>query len=135
MMQNFYVSTKKEEELVDITHSIQDIVSQAKIKTGLCNIYVPHATAALIINENADPNIRTDIIKALGEAVKKHPWLHDRIDNNAHAHIKSAILGPSVSVPIKDSELMLGTWQNLFLAEFNGPRKRKIIITVIKDAL
>ncbi|MBW2972634.1 secondary thiamine-phosphate synthase enzyme YjbQ, partial [Candidatus Woesearchaeota archaeon] len=100
-------------------------------KDGLCNVYVPHATAAIAINENADPNITLDIIEALDKMVREGGWRHDSIDNNAAAHIKAAIIGPSETVPIENGRLQLGRWQDIFLCCFDGPRKRRIIVTAI----
>jgi secondary thiamine-phosphate synthase enzyme len=128
----FTISTTKRQELVDITSKVEEPVKKSGVKEGLCNVYVPHATAAVMINENADPNIQFDIIEALDKMVKEGGWRHDRIDNNAAAHIKAAIIGPSETIPIKDSQLTLGTWQNIFLVELDGPRERKVIVTTVK---
>ena len=133
-MKEFELTTKKPEELVDITSQINEIVAQSKIKQGICNVFVPHATAAITINENADPNITLDILDALDNLVKKGVWRHDQIDGNAHAHIKAAIVGSSRTIPISQSRLALGRWQDIFFCEFDGPRSsRKVIITVIED--
>src|SRR5262245_64670701 len=87
---------------------------------------VLHSTAAIVVNETDDPNIGADLIRALDRAVPEHAgWLHDRIDDNAHAHIKAALLGPSELVPIADGDLLLGTWQRILLVEFDGPRRRR----------
>lgn len=134
MLKEFTVQTKSRIELVDITSGVKAVVRDSKIRNGLCCIYVPHATAAVTINENADPNLQSDILKVLNRIVPKNDsYLHDRIDNNADSHIKAAIMGPSETIPVKDSELMLGTWQDIFLAEFDGPRMRRVIITVLGD--
>jgi len=100
----------------------------------MCFIYVPHATAAVTINENADPNITKDIIKAINKIVPEHDnYLHDSIDNNAAAHIKSTLIGVSTAIPISSGHLQLGTWQDIFLCEFDGPRShRKVIVEIIK---
>ena len=92
----------------------------------------PHATAAITVNENDDPNIGTDFLRALAKMVPEHDgWLHDRIDNNAAAHIKSALVGPSVTIPVIDGKLALGTWQNVFFCEFDGPRReRRVIVSI-----
>ena len=95
-------------------------------------VMVRHSTAAIVINEHDDPNIGTDIIKALDRAVPDHAgWLHDRIDDNAHAHIKAAILGPSELLPIRDGDLVLGRWQRILLLEFDGPRKRQVHVEIL----
>ena len=96
-------------------------------------VFTPHATAAITINENDDPNIGVDLIAALRKAVADHDgWLHDRVDDNAASHIKSAIVGPSQSIPLIDGRLARGRWQNVFFCEFDGPRStRKVIVTVV----
>ena len=127
-------STSKKQELIDITDEVNSIVRKSKVKDGLCNIFAMHATAAIIINENADPNICLDIIDALDDMVKEGRWRHDNIDGNASSHIKSAILGPSETIPIKNGQLQLGTWQSPMFVELDGPRSnRKIVVQVIGD--
>jgi secondary thiamine-phosphate synthase enzyme len=128
----FTVSTTKRQELVDITHQVADAVKESGVVDGLCNVYVTHATAAIAINENADPNLCLDILDWLDETVAEGKWRHDKIDNNAAAHIKAAVVGPSETIPIRDGELQLGTWQDIFLCCFDGPRKRRIVVTVVE---
>ncbi len=134
-MPTITVSSTKHNELIDITDKVKDIVQKSNIKEGICYIYIPHATAAVTINENADPNIKEDILKAINKAVPEHnSYLHDSIDNNAAAHIKSTLIGVSTNIPISDNELQLGTWQDIFLCEFDGPRsQRKVIVNIIKN--
>jgi secondary thiamine-phosphate synthase enzyme len=122
--------TRKTQEMVDITEQVANAVRQAGIRDGLCLVYVPHATAAVVINENADPNVCQDILEAMGRLVPEGAWRHDRVDNNAAAHIKATILGPSEAVPVKGGNLQLGTWQSLMLVEFDGPRDRTVIVEV-----
>ena len=133
-MQVITISTSQKWELIDITGDVEGIVKNSKVEEGICFIYVPHATAAITINENADPNITTDIIKAINKMVPEHDnYLHDSIDNNAAAHIKSTLIGVSTSIPISGGQLQLGTWQDIFLCEFDGPRShRKVIVEIIK---
>jgi secondary thiamine-phosphate synthase enzyme len=134
MIKEFSVSTKGKQELVDITHQVEKIVKESGIKNGICTVYVPHATAAITINENADPNIKDDILSALNKMVEEHGgWKHDRIDNNAAGHIRSSIVGCSEIIPIKDNELTLGTWQDIFLCDFDGPRNRRVIVNIQGD--
>lgn len=134
MIKEINLSTTKHNELVDITEEVKKVVSESGIKNGLCHVFVPHATAAITLNENADPNVAEDILNALKKMVKEHDgWLHDEIDNNAAAHIKSSIIGSSETIPLENGELVLGTWQDVFLCEFDGPRKRKVVVTIIGD--
>jgi secondary thiamine-phosphate synthase enzyme len=129
----FTVTTDQHEQLIDITAAVKRAVAESKAGDGLCTVYVPHATAAIAINENDDPNIGTDVVNALRKMVVEHDgWLHDRIDNNAASHIKSAIVGPSETIPIRRGSLELGTWQNVFLCEFDGPRReRRVLVTIV----
>ena len=133
MQEVISISTSKRQELIDITNKVEAIVKKSKVKDGLCTIFAMHATSAIIINENADPNIGLDIIDSLNELVPRGKWRHDKLDGNADAHIKSSILGPSEIIPIKNSQLQLGTWQAVMLADFDGPRNRKVIVHVIGD--
>ena len=134
MQEEFYISTKKKQELIDITSQVNSIINKSKIKNGICNVFTAHATAAIIINENYDPNICLDLLDALNKSIPAGIWRHDRIDGNADAHIKSAILGPQETIPIKNNKLDLGRWQSLQFCELDGPRNdRKIIITILGD--
>jgi secondary thiamine-phosphate synthase enzyme len=128
----FTISTTKKQDMIDITHQVKEAVAGSGVDSGLCNVYVSHATAAIAINENDDPNITLDVLDALDAAVPQGKWRHDAVDGNAAAHIKAAIVGPSETIPIKKGELQLGMWQDIFLCCFDGPRKRRITVTVIK---
>ncbi|MBI2557920.1 YjbQ family protein [Candidatus Woesearchaeota archaeon] len=134
MQEEFYLSTKKRQELIDITEKVNSIIKKSKTKKGLCNVFTAHATAAIIINENYDPDICLDLLDAMDKLIPAGIWRHDRVDGNADAHIKSAILSPQETIPIKNSELQLGRWQALIFCELDGPRTdRKIIVTIIGD--
>ncbi len=130
---SFTVSSRVHDELIDITAEVNRALAASRVAEGLCHIYVPHATAAIAINENDDPNIGVDVVTALRKLVIEHDgWLHDRIDNNAASHIKAAIIGPSETIPIRAGRLALGTWQNIFLCEFDGPRQgRNVTVTIL----
>ena len=132
-METITLSTSRKHELIDITSKVKGIVKNSKAREGICFIYIPHATAAVTINENADPNIQADIIKAINKMVPEHDgYLHDSMDNNAAAHIKSTIVGVSKAIPVSKGELQLGTWQDIFFTEWDGPRNnRKIIVKVV----
>lgn len=129
-MKDFFVKTARKYQVIDITPRVQEIVEQDGSTDGLCCVFVPHATAAVTINENADLNIGEDLHDALAKLIPEGVWRHDRIDGNAAAHIKAAILGPSETVPVKDRRLALGTWQSLMLVEFDGPRQRRVIVQI-----
>ncbi len=129
-MESFRIKTNKKYELIDITEKLNEIVSD--VEEGMCLVYVPHATASVIINENHDPNICKDIINFLKETIPEGKWLHDKVDNNAAAHIKSSILGPSEAIPVKNGKLLLGTWQSVMICDWDGPKQRKILVQVAK---
>ncbi|MDD2891242.1 MAG: secondary thiamine-phosphate synthase enzyme YjbQ [bacterium] len=128
----FILTTSAHQELIDITHEVKKIVQESGIQNGFCIIFIPHATAGVILNENADPNIKIDFLNALNKAIPERAnYLHDNIDGNAAAHIKSSIVGPSVTIPIKNNQLLLGTWQDIMFCEFDGPRSsRKVIVHI-----
>ncbi|HWM84183.1 MAG TPA: secondary thiamine-phosphate synthase enzyme YjbQ [Kofleriaceae bacterium] len=129
----FTLVTSEHNQVVDITDRVLRVVRDSGIASGVCTVFTPHATAAIAINENDDPNIGVDLMAALAKAVIEHDgWLHDRVDDNAAAHIKSAIVGPSESIPVQGGRLVLGRWQNVFLCEFDGPRSaRRVLVTVL----
>lgn len=130
----FTISTNRNEELIDITTKIEEIVHNSRIKDGIVHIFIPHATAGIILNESADPNIKIDFLNALEKAVPKRAnYLHDRIDRNASAHIRSAIVGSNITIPLKNGRMILGTWQSIMFCEFDGPRRtRRIIVQIIE---
>lgn len=132
-MERLTISTQKQQQIVDITDGVKEIVSKSKVNKGVCIIYAPHATCAVMINENYDPNVMLDIIDALDKVAPQGKWRHDKVDNNGAAHIKSAIIGPSESVPVSDGKLMLGKWQDIMLADFDGPRERHVFVKLIED--
>jgi secondary thiamine-phosphate synthase enzyme len=127
-MVSFNVSTSKREELIDITRQVEKALRASKIRDGLCVVFVPHTTAGVTVNENADPTVRGDIIKGLG-IVPDEGYRHS--EGNSPAHIKSSMIGPSLTVIAEDGGLRLGTWQGIYLAEFDGPRQRSVWVKVI----
>lgn len=130
---DFQISTNKDLELVDITDQVQACVGKAGVTEGICHVYVRHATAAIVVNENYDPNICIDFINAFEQAIpKRNNYLHDRVDGNAAAHIKAALIGPSETLPVKNGVLHLGTWQSIMLVELDGPRaNRNVSVTCV----
>lgn len=125
-------STHSREELVDITDEVRNIVAVQGGACELCVLYALGATAAVMIQENWDPNIPNDVLRCLRSIAPSGQWLHDRVDGNGDAHIKAGLVGPSETVPVQDGQLLLSTWQNIFFCEFDGPRtSRKVIVTLI----
>jgi secondary thiamine-phosphate synthase enzyme len=135
MSEIFEVATGAGKECVDLTDEVRAVVKRAGVDAGLCHVMVLHSTAAVVVNEFDDPNIGRDLLTALDRAVPDHAgWLHDRIDDNAHAHIKAALLGPAELLPVKDGDLLLGTWQRILLVELDGPKSRKVSVTLLPSA-
>jgi len=129
-METLSVSTKIRSEFVDITGEIEKLVEKSKVKEGICILFCPHTTAGLTINENADPDVQADIINSLSRYFP-HNGGYAHTEGNADAHIKASLMGSSLNVIIKDGRLVLGTWQGIFLTEFDGPRQRKVHVGVI----
>ena len=131
-VKNISIKTTKNFELVDITKKINEVLKISGAKDGLLNIFTRHTTTALFINENEDGLIKDyeDILFKL--VPRRGGYRHDRIDDNAHSHLKSIILNTSITIPFKDSKLLLGTWQRIFFVELDGPRSRNIIVSIIE---
>ncbi|KSW12220.1 hypothetical protein CF15_05545 [Pyrodictium occultum] len=127
------VSTRQRFEAVDITSEVERIVSKSGIRNGMCMVFVPHATAAIIANE-AEPGLLEDYIDLVKQLFKPdYKWRHNRIDNNAHAHLAAAVIGPSRVFPVAGGRLVRGTWQNILLLELDGPRSRRVIVEVLGE--
>jgi len=129
-MPRLTVQSRQRVELIDITSQVQELVAQHKITSGACLIFVPHTTAGIFINENADPDVERDILAALSRLVPRNgDYFHQ--EGNSDAHIKAILTGSSVLVPIAQGRLDLGTWQAIYFAEFDGPRRRQVIVTFL----
>jgi len=124
--------TSKEIELVNITSEVEKILEESEVKEGICILFAPHATGMLIINED-EPGLKEDILQSLQRIIpKKANYRHDEIDDNAFSHILSALIGTEKVIPIKNGRLQLGTWQEIFFVETDGPReRRRVLITII----
>ena len=134
MQKKFQIETGKREELVDITNQVSEVLQQSQVKNGLINVYAQGATAAIMIQENWDDSVQTDVVNFLRQTIPEGVWLHDQQDGNADSHLKAGLVGPSESIPIIEGNLGLSRWQNIFFCEFDGPRsQRSIICTVLKD--
>jgi secondary thiamine-phosphate synthase enzyme len=129
-MSELRVRTGRKREMIDLTSQVTEIVHASGIEDGLCNVYVTHATAAVVINENDDPNVSIDTLDALDKLIPAGVWRHDRVDGNAASHIQAAILGPGETIPVRQGRLLLGTWQAVMLVELDGPRERRVVVTV-----
>jgi secondary thiamine-phosphate synthase enzyme len=128
------LSTREREQLIDVTEQVKAVVRESGVRDGLVHVYAQGATTAMMIQENWDESVQTDVIHLLQKLIPRGTWLHDRQDGNGDAHLKSGLVGPSETIPIIDGELGLSTWQNIFFCEFDGPRaERKIICTVMAD--
>ncbi len=134
MREIIHLSSQKREILIDITRQVEAVVSGSGIKQGLVNVYAQGATAGIMIQENWDDSVQTDVVHLLQKLIPRGVWLHDAQDGNGDAHLKSGLVGPSETVPVIDGKLGLSTWQNLFFCEFDGPRSdRSVVCTVLRD--
>ena len=129
-MVEFSVRTTRHSEIVDITEQVEEIIEASGVKDGICIVYVPHTTAAVTINENADPSVKTDILNYLNKIV---PWNgnYTHMEGNAAAHIKASVIGSDRAIIIKNGRLVLGTWQGIYFCEFDGPRSRRVFVEII----
>lgn len=128
------ISTSQREILVDITARVKDIVKASGIHDGLVNVYAQGATGGIMIQENWDESVQTDVVNLLRKMIPRGVWLHDAQDGNGDSHLKSGLVGPSETIPLVDGKLGQSTWQNIFFCEFDGPRReRHIVCTVMED--
>jgi secondary thiamine-phosphate synthase enzyme len=132
-MTTLTVPTSQRTELVEVTKKVQKVVTQAGVRQGICHIYVPHTTAGVMINENADPDVARDVSVALDSLIPQHgDYRHS--EGNSDSHIKAILVGTSLSVFVEDGKLALGRWQGIFFCEFDGPRERQLQVKVVCDA-
>jgi secondary thiamine-phosphate synthase enzyme len=129
-MRQFSVKTQARSQMIDITAQVRSILRESRVKSGICIIFIPHTTAAVTINENADPDVLRDILAQLDKTIPPHgDYLHS--EGNSAAHIKASIFGASEMVLVEGSGLILGTWQSIFFCEFDGPRTRQAYVKII----
>jgi secondary thiamine-phosphate synthase enzyme len=131
-MKQFHVKTASRIEMIDITHHIAAILREEKTESGLCQVFVPHTTAGVTINENADPDVPRDILATLNRLVPADRT-YRHAEGNSDAHVKASLMGASVAVMVENGMLVLGTWQSIFFCEFDGPRTRKVLVKVVND--
>jgi secondary thiamine-phosphate synthase enzyme len=132
-MAEIHVKTSRRIELVDITEKIGGWLAKLKVEEGLCNLFVLHTTTAIIVSENWDPDVTSDMIRQLEKLVPRDDG-YQHGEGNSQAHILSVMLGTSINIPVRDGKLLLGRWQGVMLAEFDGPRERTIVVTVVPSA-
>ncbi len=128
------IATNRREELLDITKQVESVLQKSGVQNGLMSVYAQGATAALMIQENWDVSVQSDVVNLLQKLIPRGVWLHDQQDGNGDSHLKAGLVGPSETIPIIDGKLGLSTWQNIFLCEFDGPRRERCVIcTIIAD--
>jgi len=130
MLKEITIQTNTQTQILDVTTQVQKVVRESGIAEGLCCVFAPHTTAGITINENADPSVKHDIIMELNKVIPFNDN-YSHLEGNSAAHIKASIIGSSVNVPVKNNNLLLGTWQGICFCEFDGPRTRKFYVKII----
>ncbi|HEX8501151.1 MAG TPA: secondary thiamine-phosphate synthase enzyme YjbQ [Pyrinomonadaceae bacterium] len=128
------VRSREREDLVEFTNEVTEILGGSGKREGVCVLFVRHTTAGLTVNENADPDVPRDMLLALRTLIPQHGMGFRHGEQNSDAHIKASLVGPSVTVPFADGRLLLGRWQGVFLCEFDGPRRREVVLTIVDGA-
>lgn len=132
MLESLIVKTSKRIEMIDITEKIKDIIARHDVKKGICYLFIPHTTAGITINENADPTVQLDINSKLSKIIPAGEN-YSHLEGNSDSHIKSTLVGQSLNIIIDGGKPVLGTWQGIYFCEFDGPRNRKLFVKLIKD--
>jgi secondary thiamine-phosphate synthase enzyme len=134
MLKKLQVATQEKNQIIDITPLVQAAIDESGIPEGSCVVYVPHTTASVLIQENADPLVHVDLLNTLERLIPKDlPYLHQTQNKNAPSHIKAALIGPSKTVLIESGQVILGTYQFVYLCEFDGPRQRQVWLRILAD--
>jgi secondary thiamine-phosphate synthase enzyme len=134
MIQHITVSAPERTGFVDITDRVNEALQRLGVTDGICQVFVPHTTAGVVVNENADPDVARDMLAWLDRMVPQNDTDYRHAEGNSPAHIKSSLVGQSATLPVSGGKLDLGTWQGLYLAEFDGPRERTVVVNVIPDS-
>ena len=129
MIKKFNITTTRQTELIDITHKVKEVVKKSNIKEGICCIFIPHTTAAVTINENADVSVKDDFLKEVNKVIPFEDN-YSHAEGNSAAHIKSSLVGATDIILIENSQLLLGTWQGIYFCEFDGPRTRQVYLRI-----
>ena len=125
------VRTSQRSQIVDLTPTVQRLVRDNAVRSGMAIVYVPHTTAGVTINENADPDVKHDMLRKLDELVPKEESYYQHGEGNSDSHVKTAMVGNSATILIEDNKLVLGTWQGIYFCEFDGPRERKVLVKLV----
>lgn len=134
MIHKLQLQTQQKTEVIDLTPQVRQVLASTGITSGACTIYIPHTTAAICIQENADPNVHVDLFNTLERLIPKDwPYLHQTVNKNAPSHIKAALIGPEKTVLIENGQLMLGQYQSIHVYEFDGPRSRQVWLRIVAD--
>jgi secondary thiamine-phosphate synthase enzyme len=131
MIRYINVKSRSRNEFIDITRDVESEMAETGVRNGMCYVYVPHTTAAITINEGADPSVKSDILQTLSRLVPHVTEYYKHMEGNSDAHVKSSLVGVSVSIPVEDGKLILGTWQSLYFCEFDGPRHRRVALQFV----
>ncbi len=131
-METLHVTSSKREEMIEITHEVEKLLREAVADEGICVLFTRHTTCGLTINENADPDVKNDMLGFLRRLVPQYYEDFKHFEHNSDAHIKSSLVGSNVTVPFANGKLLLGRWQGIYLCEFDGPRERKVLVTVLQ---
>ena len=130
MLKEITIQTNTQTQILDITSQVQKVLGESGIAEGLCCVFIPHTTAGVTINENADPSVKQDIVMELNKVIPFNDnYIH--LEGNSAAHIKASIIGSSVNIPVKNNNLLLGTWQGICFCEFDGPRQRHFYVKIV----
>ena len=133
MLKQLQIPTPSRDAMIDITREVAEVLADSGARDGVVTVYVPHTTAGVTINENADPDVIGDVLAALDKAVPWRQSFYRHSEGNSAAHVKSSMVGCSAAIPVVDGRMTLGTWQSIFLCEFDGPRTRKVMVSVIAE--
>lgn len=134
MREIIHIATERREQLLDITPQVKSVVQASGVRDGLVSVYAQGATGAIMIQENWDESVQTDVVNLLRKLIPKGVWLHDQQDGNGDAHLKAGLVGPSETIPLIDGKLGLSTWQNIFFCEFDGPRSQRRVVCTVMNA-
>jgi secondary thiamine-phosphate synthase enzyme len=132
MITTLNVRTRERNEILDITGEVRRVVRESGVREGLCVVYVPHTTAGVTINENADPDVKRDMLAKLSALVPEGEQYYRHDEGNSDSHVKTSLVGPSITLIVEEGELVLGTWQGIYFCEFDGPRQRECHVKAVK---